>query len=316
MAEENIKESKGSGILLDIYNSIKIRDKTKDIKEKLNLSNSLFSYYIRRLINLGLVQKIGYGIYEATSQISPKVAITRGHGFMWKVKTPPRNWIKLLNESKLNYKLIGISKTISILFKERKIWLGKKHIIIYEPESFIGINAIESKKFAVYRLIEILESLESKLNISLKPFEFQVKRQHYSLIKNCLAIQCNKLGQKIQVFNQKGLWFLIDNSFNLNECEQVHPETALIDSLGVQKYFNEHKETKFEVTPKFILNVMNGIQQNQIIFDKNMSSHISAIQELGKGVKKLTRVMKGILIENMDLKLSNKHQKTLGEFIR
>ena len=90
------------------------------------------------------------------------------------------------------------------------------------------------------------------------------------MIKNCLAIQCNKKGEKLRVTNEDGLWFTIDNSFNLEEAETLHPKTALLDSLGIQKYFNEHKETNFQVTPKFLLETLTRIAHTQENFSKDM----------------------------------------------
>lgn len=306
------KEKEGGNLLLDILNLLKSNVKPIDISKQLNISKQLLSYYLGRLKSKGLITKIGYGVWE-TSKNSTKVAEIRGHAFMWKVKNNLKlNWIKLLDEKKIKYKLIGLHKTPSILFKDRKIWLGKSNIIIYEPESFIGINAIETRKYAVFSLISILEALQSRLDINLKPIEFKVTRQHYSIIHNSLAIQCNKQGQKINIYNSKGLWFIIDNSYNLDECEQVHPESALIDNIGVQKFFNELKDLNFEATPKETWKAINQVTQNQLIFAENMKSHINAIQTIAKEIKGLSSAIKSIKKENQTLKLGT--QRTLGEY--
>lgn len=315
--EKQVKKIKGGNLLLDIFNLISQGKNQHIISQELNISKQRVNYYFTKLKQQNSIQKKGYGVWEVkTSQTLPQVAKTRGHAFMWKIRLPKEiighNFKSLLDRKQVKYRLIGISKTPSILIKGKKVWLGKKNIIIYDLESYIGINAIDTRKYAVSRLLEVLKTLEKQLELNFKPYEFQVARHHYSLIKNCLAIQCNKSGQKIEVYNSKGYWFIIDNSFNLNEAETIHPETALIDSIGIQKYFNEHKDTKFEVTPKFVLNMMNGIQQNQLTFAENMESHIEAIQNLSKQVKRLSRVFKSTIVENKKLKLGN--QKQLKEF--
>lgn len=323
MIEKEVKDFKAGYVLLDIVNSLKQGKSVQSIRQELNISKQLLSYYLRRLKNLNLIKKVGYGVWEATSQTSSKVAEIRGHAFMWKVKGNLKiNWIKLLQEMKVDYKLINSGKTPSIIIQDKKIWLGKESIIIYEPESFMGINAIETRKSAVIRLVEILEALEKRLDIDLKPYTFQVRRQHYSIIKNSLAIQCNRIGQKMEVSNSKGMWFIIDNSYNLNEAETIHPESALTDNLGVQKYFNSHKETGFKVTPEFILNRVDELQkqieqvtQSNLIMAENDLTHIKSVQELGKGVKKLTKVMSGILKENQDLRLLSKNQTKIGGWL-
>jgi len=319
---DEVKENTQVDILLDILNLLRTNKSPSEIKESLGISKQLLYYHLRRLKQQGLVDKVGYGVWEVKSKVSTKVATSsevRGHAFMWKVKSRSKvNYIKILESKGINYNKIKLGCP-SILFNDRKIWLGKENIIIFEPESFIGSSAVDTRKYAVLRLIEVLQALEKELGINLRPYEFKVARHHYSLIKNCLAQQVNKAGQKIEVYNENGMWFLIDNSYNLNEAETIHNKSALIDSIGIQKYFNEHKETKFEVTPKFIMSglseqikVASMIQQNQLVFAQNMESHIEAIQTLSKQVKRLSRVFKSTLIENRKLRLGS--QKILGDW--
>ena len=225
-----------------------------------------------------------------------------------------------MNRHNIPFKLIGThNKTPRILIKDRKVWLGEKNLVIYEPNSFIGENATKSKKLAVNGLNEILGVLENKLKTSFKinsRYWFKVRRQHYGLMKNAMAIQYNKEGKKLYIKDETGFWFSIDNSFNLLEAETLHPKTSEIDSLGVQNYFNSHKKTRFKVTPEFILETMNGIQKNQVNFSKDMvyygqqiQSHIKAIQELGKGVRELTKTVK-----NVKEQKPKQNQKQLSDF--
>lgn len=330
MDQKEVKNQPGKEVkkifLLNLLNDIKQGLNPSQIAIKKNISKQKLNYYIRRLKNKELIQKIGYGVWIVTKEVKKstwvaiekevKIKEVRGHAFLWKIKLPKiRNWnkrIKILEIRGITYKLVGAGiKIPRIIFKNRKIWLGKKHLIIYEPESFKAENSIESRKLAVYKLLKILNALEDKLKISFKikgNYEFKVARQHYSLIKNSLAIQYDKEGKKIQIYDKDGLWFVIDNSYNLKECEQLHPKTALIDNLGIQKYFNSHKKTGFKITPEFILNGfskvnnnMQGIINNQTIFDKNMQSHIKAIQELGLGVEKLNELLDKKKNEEEDL---------------
>jgi hypothetical protein len=312
------KEVKKDALLDIVFASLEAGKSTKTIIKELSISKQKLQYYLNKLKSDGRITKLGYGVWQTSKN---RVAnLCRGHGFMWHLKLPKEveGWDKILTNRHIEFKLINSNHTYQIYLDNNKIWLSSKSIIIYDIGSYFGYNAIQSRKLGFYALKELLIKLQSKLGVNLrdKQDNFIVKpsRQHYSLIKNCLAVQCNKEGKKINVYNEKGIWFTIDNSFNLEEAETIHPKTALTDSLGIQKYFNEHKETNFEVTPKFILSTMQGIQNNQLIFAENMKSHIEAIQSLSKGVKRLTRVMSGILKENNDLKLSNKHQTRLGDF--
>ena len=310
---------------LDIINLMLNGLNPKDISKQLNISMPNLSYYLSKLKAKGCIKRVGYGTWEVVKTLPKDTIEVRAHAFIWKVKIPKKinNWdkrLEILTKNNIKFKIIG-KNTPRLIIKGKKVWLGNKNIIIYEPHSFMAKNSLEARRLAVFSLLEIIQAIEKKLSISLKSSEgylFTPKREHYSLIKNQLAQQVNKSGEKLYVYDKSGTWwFCMDKSYNLDEAEtQTTKETrGLVQNLGAQKYFNEHKDTKWEVSPKFVLNVMNGIQQNQLVFDKNMSSHIQAIQELGKGVKKLTKVMKGILKENQSLKLSAKNQKTLDKFI-
>lgn len=294
--------------LLDIINLLKEGKNLIQISKQLKISKQNLYYYTNRLKEKGLIRKIGYGVWE-TSKNSSKATLlkeVRAHAYIWKIKLPKiKDWdkrINLLKKKKIDYILVGIRNTPRIILKDRKIWLGNKNIIIFDPFSFFGKTAIESRKLAVNQLLSVLRAIESKLNINLLfngLYHFKPSRHHYSLIKNNLAIQCDKEGKKIICYEDGKSWFVIDNSYNLHEAETIHKDTSLIDNIGIQKYLNSHKRTKYKVTPEIVLEmitgqgkVMDGIQQNQIMFAENMNSHIKAVQDLSKGVNELRRAIK------------------------
>ncbi len=305
--------------LLNLKNLIKSGKTPIKISEELNISRQKLNYYIRQLKNSGELKKIGYGVWEVKDvKKSTKDTLekeVRGHAWIWKIKLPQiKNWDNrkyILDKLKIPYKLIGLKKTPRIIIKNRKVWLCNKTLVIYDINSFIGVNSIESRKLAVWGLKQVLEALENKLKVNIKingVYEFKVSREHYALMKNNLAIQCNKDKEKVYVSDKEGLWFCIDNSYNLDEAETLG-NNAMINNLGVQGYFNSHKETGFKVTPEFILKTMNGIQQNQLVFAENMKSHINVVKELGRGVRQLTKA-----VQRKNIKENNLYQKTLGDF--
>ena len=277
-------------VLLDsIISSLLAGQYPSQIARNLKMSKQKVGYYIRQLKDEGLIKNIGYGVWETSKKLTKVGKTVRGHSFMWKVTTPKKTeWKKILRKKNIKFKLIGLRETPRIIFRQRKIWLGNKNIIIYEPESFLSSDSLLSKQMAIYKLLSLLRGLESKLGVSLKSpdgYLFQVRRQHYSLIKNILAIQCNKQGNRIQVVNENGMWFLIDNSYNLDEAETVHPNSAMIDNLGIQKYFNSHKETGFKVTPEFILESLGKSLSIQEMHSKNIIKHQKVLDEMLKTLK-------------------------------
>jgi hypothetical protein len=218
---------------------------------------------------------------------------------MWHLKLPKEIliWKDILTKRNISFQEINKGSTLQVYFRENKVWISKKSIIIYDIKSYFGFNAIDSKKFAFDSLKSFLNELQAKLGINLQyngNYIVKTSRQHYALVKNSLAIQCRKDGTKINVYNERGLWFTIDNSFNLEEAETLHPETALVDSLGVQRYFNEHKELKWEMTPKRTLDMITQVTQNQLMFNQNFESHVEAIRTLSQTVKELREEIKNL----------------------
>lgn len=87
------------------------------------------------------------------------------------------------------------------------------------------------------------------------------------------------------VYDEKGLWLLIDNSYNLNELETVHPKTAIDDNETVQDAFNSIKQG---VTPQFLMERIGEVTDNQQMFNRNFKTHVSVLKALEKAVNKLT----------------------------
>ena len=61
------------------------------------------------------------------------------------------------------------------------------------------------------------------------------------------------------------------------------------------------KKTNFKVTPIFLMEALNNtnnmvqsVVQNQVIFDKNMSSHLDVLNRIGQAVDKLSEEVKKI----------------------
>lgn len=282
--KKEVKEVQNGSLLNIVFLSIKAGKTTKQICSDLHISKQKLQYYLDKLKSQNKIQKLGYGVWQTSLYLVDNSV--RLHGLMWHLKLPKevRVWEQILEKKRINFKRINNNKNFEIIFKENRVRLSSKSIIIYDIKSYFGFNAVDSKKYAMSELQSFLNELQAKLGIELTykgSYIIKTSRQHYALIRNSLAMQCRKDGTKINVYNERGLWFTIDNSYNLEEAETVHPNTALVDNLGVQKFFNEHKETKWEVTPKWTLEAIGGLTKNQEMYAQNIESHIKAVQSLG-----------------------------------
>jgi predicted transcriptional regulator len=299
-------------LYLTLLNLLKQGLNPSKISKQLNLKKQTLQYYLTTLKKKGIIEKKGYGTWQVkevqvfnSNTLSHNSKSVRGHAFIWTIKLPQetKGWVERLNRLKIPYKLIR-GQTPRIYLGKKKVWLGKKTMTLYEPNSFYGQNAIESRKYAIWVLIQDLRALEKRLQFKLGSYVFSPSREHFALIKNDLAKQCNKEGDKIVVKDYNGDWLWVDASDGIGELETGN-HNALVNNIGVQKWWNDMKQTKFEVTPSFILNSMNQVTQNQLMFNQNFESHVSAIRELGDSVRKLTEQVIKLEEENRKLRDGN-----------
>jgi hypothetical protein len=277
----------------------------KSISDELNIPKQNINYYLRKMKNKGLIRKVGYGTWEIVKEIEHTEKTSkkdiRGHAFIWTVKLPNKtlDWKERL-KGKFDFKLIRSCIPRAFIGK-KKVWFGKNTLTIFEPSSFYGTNAIESRKYAAISLIETLQAIENKLSINLSPYCFNPAREHFAIIRNDLAIQCNRNNEKIRIVDNGEGWLWIDMSDGYGELETGN-KGALVNNIGVQKWWNEMKESKFEVTPKFIVNSLNQVTSNQVMFNKNFESHVGAIKELGNAAQANSKTVEFLADVIKDLK--------------
>lgn len=342
------QSTRSTTLYLICFRLLKQGKSPSQICKQLNIKKQKLNYYLTTLKQQGYIKKIGYGVWEILKDYDPKEVkkstqvtknttheictsynpnTTRGHAFMFHLKLPSnlKNWNRrseLLERSGISFKPLGnLGGGQRIIFKGRNIHLKSKALIIYDRSSYFSDLASETKSTAIYEFISLIESLERHLGANFKikgKHVFKVSREHYGLVKNIMAKQYNKEGKKLMIENLHGVWLGIDNSFNIDEIEVFknrHPEQekAVINSEGLKGYFNSHEKTDFKVTPEFILNTMNGIQQNQLIFDKNMKSHLEVLNKIGNAIERFDKTVSGEKETRMSK--TNNSQKRLSEFL-
>jgi len=287
---EEVKRDKVN-LYLFVLNLLKQGKSPSKISKELNLTKQNLQYYLTTLKKKGFIEKKGYGTWEVKNltlnTLDPNPKPIRGHAFIWTIKLPQemKDWKEYLDKLKTPYRLVR-GKTPRIFLGKKKVWLGKKTITLYEPNSFYGQNAIESRKYAVISLINDLKAIEKILHIKLGNYVFSPAREHFALIKNDLAKQVNKEGEKIVVKDYNGDWLWVDASDGIGELETGNLN-ALVNNVGVQKWWNNMKETKFEVTPKFILESLGKSIQVQEMHSINIIKHQRVLDEMLITLKKI-----------------------------
>lgn len=285
-------------------------------------------YYLNILKGQAIIEKFGYGTWKVNEEIwkqnkynfqkikpyglpqkaPPKVVLVRdirGHGFVTKLKIPKiRNWEKRSEYlKKKNIKDHGKQSKINVIFIDGwQFWLCSKSIILYAPKELdlLTSSAEESYLFYMYKIRQMFKKLESMLNFkfsNLKGYNIEISKQHYGKIHDDLAKLCNKTKDKLFVYDEYGeLWLMVDNSLNLNEAE-TQGLKAVERMDNVFKPFVNDIRSYYEGTGELplmsdVIKIQVGIQKNQVVFDSNMASHISAVKELGSSVKEFNKEIK------------------------
>lgn len=184
----------------------------------------------------------------------------RGHAVQIKLELPEgyKNWEnrrKIFDLIGLKYQdhFIGgsLRGELGEINKVKIHFYNKSIVVNFDEKSFFAETSKKSKSYALKEFLRIIKKLERMFNNSplsqFGKYKFKITRQHYALIKNALARQYINEKKKLEVYTGKGLWLLIDDSFNLEELETVHKETAVEDNDQVQEHFNNIKETPIEV---------------------------------------------------------------------
>ena len=222
----------------------------------------------------------------------------RAHAFQFTLKLPNiLHWKQrgtYLDKHNIQYtpSLIGQK----LYYKNKKIWLTNKSIVINEPSNYLAKTAKDGKSYAVYDFLNTIKSLERLLNCSFKHsngYKFRVSRQHYADLKNLLARQYRNDKKKLGVYDGRGLWLWVDYSDGIDELETDNRQDSddHMDNI-VAPFFNGLKDFKGEFTPKWVVSAIGEVTRNQAIFDANMASHIRAVQALGTGVDTLNNLLK------------------------
>ena len=312
---------RSSSLNLSIFNHIKEGKRPSQICKILDLKKTTLQYYLSSLKQSKLIKKIGYGVWEITGKFDQKkfkkiIRVTpnnwgskfelllpdkvRGHAFQFKLLIPEnlRNWdrrVEILENKNFEFKylkhLFGGGQSLNI--KGRKVHLTNNSVIIYERESYIADLARDSKSSAIYHFLNLVRVLERHLGADFSiqgQYKFRVTRQHYALIKNALAKQYDKEGKKLQVYSANGLWFVIDNSYNLHEAETVHPKSAVSDNEKVQNFFNSLKDNPTttheidsnlqEVKDRLKTSSENQIMLSQVLDQVNKNT-VKIVKQLG-----------------------------------
>ncbi len=302
-----------------------------EIAEKRKTSRTAVYKVINKLIKKEAIRKIGKA-YEVTKSgkeglqnlIEFKNKI-RLHNLSIKVKIldGPRNWE--LKRSKIA-KIRVLSKNVDLknssyqihAFSNIKLKTTTKSIIFNLPSTY-GNNPSEALRKAMEIFWNNISKAERLFNVVLikdRKINIEIISNHYARLNDDLAKAYKKEGNKLYIRDEnEKVWLIADYSFNTDETETIDTIRGHEDMEDVMSPFlNDMRKnpTTFKEVRETIVEqgkVMEGIQGNQLIFDKNMKSHLKVLKEIGGAVRQLTKA-----VQRKNIKENNLNQRTLEEF--
>ena len=198
---------------------------------------------------------------------------------------------------------------------------------IYSGNSFFGIDEQEATSKSMDYWKRFIVRLENELGAILmkdRVKNINIVKQHFAETNSQLAKESQKSGQIVKVEYHDGkLSVVMDNSFNLNERECIHPKLSKQHSEAISKQVKDFIEHNPPTNSEITINLNKASQivlANQelllglpeVINDlrKQIRSHLALIKEY----RKENRIWRKD-IETKYISQSNNHQSKLGDFL-
>lgn len=298
-------EKKGE---LDIVlNLLKAGFTKEKIRKKLNIKPTALANRLRRLEDLGCIERKGKYIINVlrSSPINPRVTRNkvhksfnkRGHAHNFKIYFPKETNLKQKPKVKTEEKLKQLEKlsfgSLKFIKKKYTIWINKETLTIYSNNSYYSDNALYSKFQALKDVDNLVQELKDRFDFKGK-YGIEIFREHYGLIFNKFAKWLLNQKKKLYVQDIKGktiLW--VDDSrkddLGLKEFEAHDP----LKVNNADTFFKSHDDTNWKNDAHVTENNTKEIANLKRVFpameeyNKNLKLHIAVQEEQLKTQKQI-----------------------------
>jgi len=299
------------------------------------------------LENVFPIWKIVNGQIDFCAKLIKSSNIFELHNISYVVKLlkKPDWWSKrknyLIRLKEWQFKNINFGKANSNPYQQL---MNENFVIQCYPESLIIIarkryysnNPHETSIKALSDILDILKWFCERFRFNFFcdgiP-HLEVRNNDFNRLNDALANQIKKQKGKflVRIDERRKVWVDMSEPFGKEanypsgqeKLERVTKDILLNNPQLPSEVDRILKENVLQLNKT--IQIMNGIQQNQmeksksdLFYAKQITSHIKAVQELGKGVRNLTSAVTSISKENKYLKekIKEKEQKRLSDFIK
>ncbi len=220
--------------------------------------------------------------YLIKGRLTPKKNLCTPNSLKHKIRLHAQQFnIKLIYQ---DYKYFRILKKSNILtIDDNTIRLHKKSINVYSHTFFMADTVEKAIEQSLEYWQKFFIRLENDLKVIIVKSRYQnikLVKAHYSEMDNEFAKEKRLSGEKFQIRCKDSgkLWLIIDNSFNLDELEFIHPETGEQDATKLKGFIDDIRDNEI-TTVTDLKNIMGSMAKTTL----NNSKQIESILILLKG---------------------------------
>ncbi|MCK9370163.1 hypothetical protein M0R04_09685 [Candidatus Dojkabacteria bacterium] len=180
------------------------------------------------------------------------------------------------------------------VFANSIVFINRKHY--WTNDSYEAFIEALQDTLAILSLIE--ELFKCKFCKDGVP-QLTVRTHHYVKLRDSMAEHCKKTGEKfeLEVNGKLRAWIDMSEPLGMEFGNRNYaPEDTRKYTNVVTDYIEHNAARPVEVDKRIenVLHAIEGIQQNQLIFDHNMVTHLEVLTKLGKAVEALTGAVEEI----------------------
>lgn len=165
-------------------------------------------------------------------------------------------------------------------------------IIIISRKRYYATDPYATIQEGMSDVLDLIEYLEERFRFKFFPDGVpcvELRANDFNKMKDYLASRCKKEGTRFLVETPKGKVWVdysepVGRESNTPDIQQTL-ERDIRDKIMNKPMLNSELQLALSQTARQI----KGIADNQLVFDKNMSSHLDVLRKIGDAVEELTK---------------------------
>ena len=251
--------------------------------------------HIRSIKRKGYVLNMVHRVQNSDPTCEPSVSCgDSGKGASPRIRLHGQHFVVRLLSKRPVYDELRRRNNVQYL-QDCTVKLHRESIEVYASSglSFFGDSAEKATAKSLTFWTRVFHRLESHLGVVVVKARAQNIRQvsaHYARMNCGIARDAIDAGDRVRLFAREDgrLWFTIDNSFNLEESETLHPETAEQDMGLIERQVGD-----WRAHPELL--TMSEMQRTVQMLVQSQGEAMQALQALAVSQQTLSETLGALL---------------------